>query len=238
MMNAMRRTLLPLLLLAFAVPALAGRTLVAGTVTFTGTDATNVSTYDTTNWQEQDGQNGFLRIYSNKFRNDYGTFSDDVWKGTGSFTDDQYCKVTITGASIGGGVDAIGCTLRSTGTAYNTRTMYRVYLQNVTGTPYLRVDKVVSGTATQIGANIAGTWTTGDTLIGEAVTNGSNVDVKVYQNGSLLDTRPDTSSVLTGGKPGITGLYGSGSILGDDWEGGNVTAPIAAPSSAFLLFPR
>lgn len=206
-----------------------GRTAVTSTFTFTGTNGTNISA-DTTNWTEQNGSTGQLRILSNGFQDAFVNVADCCYKGTGTFTDDQYFELALKGAWGGTDVDFIGGTLRNNGGAFGSNTMYRVKWSPAGGTGggSAQVFKVVNGNAsnagTQIGTNIAFAMTAGDLLSGEAVTNGANVDINVYKNGVLQGTRSDTSSVLTGGKPGITGSGGSGIIIGDDWIAGNVTS--------------
>ena len=204
------------------------RTLIAGPYTFTGTDGTNVSA-DTTNWTEQDGVSGQLRLKSNGFQQAFGAPSDDCWKGAGTFTGDQYFEVKLLGSWATSDQDGIGGTLRNDGTASTSHNCYRVFwqpsLNSTAGAA--QVYKVVAGTPTQIGANINFGMTASDLLSAEAVTNGANVDIIVYKNGVSQGTRSDTSSVLTGGKPGITGKGSSYVLIGDDWTAGNVTAAAA-----------
>jgi len=213
------------------------RTLVAGPDAFTAADSTNVSTYNSTNWAEQNGSTAFLRIFSNSFRNDFTNRSDNCWKGAGVFTDDQYFELAIIGTWSINDTDEIGGTLRNNGAAFGSETMYRVFwspaLNGLAGA--VQVFKIVAGNnshnGTQLGSNVNFGMASGDLLSAEAVTNGANVDILVYKNNVLQGTVSDTASVLTGGKPGITGKKNAGFMFGDDWTAGNVTGVTNASAS-------
>lgn len=219
----MRRALLLLGLLLVPFLANAGRTLVAGPLTFTGTDDTRVAAADSTNWTEQDNVFGYLKIFSNAFRQAASAVSDDAYKGAGTFTDDQYCELKIVGTWAASDGDYVGCTLRNSGEASPTHNAYGAWWRPSGGGTAQAV-KNVAGTRTQISTDCSFTMAANDLFSAEAVTNGANVDIKIYKNGVLQCTRSDTSSVLTGGKPGITGHDNADALRGDDWTAGNVTA--------------
>ncbi len=207
------------------------RTVIAGPDAFTGTDGTLLSVYSS-NWQEQNNVTGYLKILSNAFHEGAGAQSDSAWKGTGSFTDDQYAEIDIVGAPSTSDTDNIGICLRNSGEASRTHDCYRIYWTR-SNLDVVRVYKVVAGTATQLGTNISTAMSAGDKFSAEALANGANVDINVYRDTgggpTLLGTRSDTSSVITGGKPGPTGIVGTGVLLGDNWTGGNITAASVDP---------
>jgi hypothetical protein len=206
------------------------RTLVVGPDNFTGTTNTHIGTYSA-NWFEQDdgGGNGTIIIKNNGYTSTGGT-TDAAWQGTGSFTDDQYFEITLPASWGPSDADRIGGTLRDNGAFRGSRNMYRVFFCPSLGG--VRVDKVVADVVTTISTVLSATFATGDKFSAEAVTNGANVDIKIYKDTgsgpSLLGTRTDTSSVLTGGKPGITAFQSAGSLIGDDFTSGNVTSGPAA----------
>jgi hypothetical protein len=204
------------------------RTQIVTPQAFTGVDGTAISA--DSNWTEQNGVDGQLVINTNGYLNAYSGPSDCVWAGAGVFTDDQYFATTLLGSWSISDSDTLGGSLRNNGGSFGSRNMYRVVYQP--SSSGVLVYKVVSDTATPLGTTISQVFTSGDTLEAEAVTNGANVDIIVYRNGTILATRSDTSSVLTGGKPGLTGVGSANLIRGDDWEAGNVTV-----SSVALLSP-
>jgi hypothetical protein len=206
------------------------RTLIAGPYTFTGSDSTAIAA-DTTNWTEQNGSSGTNRILSNSLRGALGVPGDNSWKGAGTFTDDQYAEIKLVGTLSGAADDYVGINLRNNGGAYGANTMYRVFWGSFFGAGHsgAQVYKVVNGNntnvGTQMGTDILFSAVTNDLLSAEAVANGGNVDINVYLNGVLQGTRTDTSSVITGGKPGVTGSANLTTVRGDDWTAGNITAP-------------
>lgn len=230
----MKRLLLALLSLALvAQPALAARTAVTSPVpyTFTAADNSNVSD-DSTNWTEQNGVAGQNRIFSNAFGENFQGASENSWS-PGTFTADQYACIKLTGTlDTSGDGEWIGIILRSNGAAYASRTMYRVYL--VLANPLvIVVDEIqAGGAATQLGSNVsAASFVSGDQLCGEAIDNGGNVDIKVYEATTLIDTRSDTATTISSGKPGVTGKKRFGEMFGDDFEAGDVTAAGGGGSS-------
>lgn len=230
----MNRALLITVLALIAQPALAARTPVSSPVpyTFTATDGANVSD-DSTNWTEQNGVAGQNRIFSNAFGENFQAASEDSWNGT--FADDQYACIKLTGTlDTAGDGEWIGVILRSNGAAFASRTMYRVYL--VLANPLvIVVDEIQSGgAATQIGSNVdASSFVSGDQLCAEAITNGGNVDIKVYEGTTLIDTRSDTATTIASGDAGITGKKRFGEMFGDDFEAGDVTSGGGGSSNIF-----
>lgn len=216
------------------------RSIIVASQPFTFTDGQPLSSQDSANWTEQNGVDGQIIISNGglAFRGEYGNWTDCCWKGSGSFTADQYFEIKVVGTWTGADTDLIGGSLRNNGGSWNgttgTDSMYRVFWQP--STSKVQVTKVLLHIPTQVGTDITSvTLAANDLLSAEAVTNGSNVDIIVYKNGVSLGTRTDTAAVLTSGKPGVTGKNHDNAIFGDNFVAGNITASSAADSSGLLL---
>jgi hypothetical protein len=222
---------LPLLLLLVASTAIGQtRTEIVAAQNFTGTDAAAVCGADP--WDiDQNAVDGQVRYNTNSYVNGFSNPADCRWDGTGTFTDDQYFIVTLVGTWSGSDNDGIGGNLRNNGGDYAARVMYRVlYIPSAGGVQIFEV-RTPNGTPTQLGATCTATFTPGQQLSANIVTNGGQNDITVYQNAALLCTRSDTTTLITGGKPGIsTGIGSTLAIRGDDWSAGNVTP--GSPSTA------
>jgi hypothetical protein len=201
-------------------------TVIAGPKTFTGADGTNLS--DDSDWQEQDGSGGFVRIYDNGFRNGFGAMSDVCWKGTGSFTRDQFAEFTLLGNTDQS--DIVGVNLLNDGLTFGLFDCYRCVYDGNNAGQLLAIFKVTNGT--QAGSplgTVAGNLATGTKIRCAVVQNGANNDFQFYTDtgggyatyGSVIT---DSSSPFTSGKPGCSALNASGLMRGDDWQAGNVTA--------------
>ncbi len=213
------------------------RTRIAGPDLFTGTDGTPLSSYSA-NWLDQNGVDGQLVLNTNAYVNAYSNVADCCWDGVGTFTSDQYAEVTLEGTWSGSDIDMIGINLSNNGGDYSTRTMYRVGYTPSTGG--IQVTKIVSnGAPSNIGAVITQAFSSGDKFSAERVTNGADVDIRVYRTPSggsltLLATRTDSTSPLSGGKAGVCGIGSTLLLRGTDWEAGNVTADAGPTGSGAL----
>jgi len=153
-------------------------------------------------WVTSPGQ-GSVAIASNQLKG-----SAEVAPGGGayynkSFDSNQYSQARIAVMSN------VGVCVRMSAT---NRSYYRFAVINATTAT---LGKYVSGTWTQIGPDIIGTYGANDILRLEV----SGSTLTCIQNGNVI--RTDTDSSLTGGYPGVRFYTSVGSRL-DDWEGGNL----------------
>lgn len=143
-----------------------------------------------------------------------------VWSGSGSFSNDQYAEVTISGLSFQGSDYVMGVIVRASTDVDTARDFYFAYVAaDSSGPNYTAVlGKVVNGTRSVLhSASMA--WSDSDTISLEVV----GTSLSVFQNGTAIGgsfTTTDTD--LSTGKPG---LIANGSVpTGDDWVGGDITS--------------
>ena len=217
-----------------------------GTRTTVVTDSFNRAALGS-NWLQLDTWHGSVSIYNST--NVYSGQSQQIgdWPAaryigtdgseeagqvmTGSFTDDQYSSLVISALAFQSAPYGHGVIVRASADVdssnTSTRDYYAVAVQNSTGGPtYPTVlYKVVNGTATTLhSASVV--WAVNDRL--ELEVEGSTL--RVCKNGTALGgSFTQTDTALTTGKPGVAmAAGGSSSILGDDWEGGNITSGASA----------
>jgi hypothetical protein len=94
-------------------------------------------------------------------------------------------------------------------------TVQSYYRFQVVSTVLATLGKYVSGTWTQIGADITGTYAANDVIRLEVSGN----KLTCFQNGTII--RVDFDGSLTGGYPGVRFYNVAGARL-DDWEGGSL----------------
>jgi hypothetical protein len=107
----------------------------------------------------------------------------------------------------------------------------------------LYITKVVAG-ADAGGTDVAASFNGSSTPVAlriETEDSGSNVLVRAYKDGVLAASWTDTSSVLTGGQPGLE-VYAHSSFItpvaewsGGDWGGGGVVSRVPRSPAARLL---
>ncbi len=222
------------------------RTLIASDNFDSYTDAANLGAQ--ANWLELNDSTALLRVTKpasdGEIWNPFSAAAQCRWDGSGSFSGDQYSKATLTQIGANGTTSwYTGVMVRASADLISNRDYYALEVgEHVTlGSRPTRVVKYVNDSATTL-SNVTGdNWAAGDTIELEAVTNGADCDLLVYRNGSLLRTVTDSSSPLTGGKPGLVG-YGGGTttdaIKLDDWEGGDVTGGGASNVPLNILVPK
>lgn len=175
------------------------------------------------NWATAEG--GGLQLISNAVGRPVASVTNTVSIVTttaATIPANQYAQATILGTA-GSTFDYPGIALRFSSTGGGTG--YVVAYGNLSsGTQNIfTVWKVVSGTYTQIGSDIAATYIAGGILYAEAVNSGTSVNINVYYNGTLIGTRTDTSSIIASGQPGLFYYFGNtGAYTLDDFSTGNV----------------
>jgi hypothetical protein len=188
------------------------RTQIA-TSAFTGTDGAVP-----TGFTDLNGVDGQVQISGNKVTVPYTDVSDIVWSGAGSFTNDQYAKMVITGLANPGSLNKLGVTARSSTDGHGARDMYRCYVYE-DNTTTIVLEKSVNDVVTSLGTATPA-FANGNTV--EIECTGTSISGLV--NGVVV-IGPVTDAALSTGKPGVTGEMGfSTNILGDDWEAGNLGA--------------
>ncbi len=144
------------------------------------------------------------------------------WAGSGTFSNDQYSKITVGDLQFYSADYRVGVVVRcSTDTDANAD-FYALWLamDQASGVDHtLTLDKVVNGTLTTLDTRTP-VFSNGDTLELEALGG----TLYAYKNGTLIYSIADAS--LTTGKPGLL-FAGDGSTVtgtGDNWDGGDVLA--------------
>ena len=150
------------------------------------------------------------------FRNDYGNPAD---------ARDQYAKITVSGFTGSNANDQVGVCLRL-GTATVGGAGVNGYRIKVTdggvGARTIRAYSVVNGAETQIGTTATLALADGDTVAAEII----DTSLTVYHNDATVTGLTSvTATTHATGNPGIMASLGNnGTIRGDNYEAGNVTA--------------
>ena len=152
------------------------------------------------------------------------------WVGTGTFTNDQYSSLKVTGT--GTDFSYVGVIARASADQDGARDYYQYYMRGIFGTTQL--EKHVNGSITVLDNTPSSlTWNDNDRIEIEC----EGTAIRGMQNAVTQHSATDSS--LTTGAPGVFGSHVSTvAPFGDDWEGGNITAggsSIAAISSGYHL---
>lgn len=212
------------------------RTSIA-TSAFTGTNNTEPAGFTALN-----SGDGALTIDTNRIESSTSFGSTDAndsrWTGAGTFTANQYAKITVTGISNPGGINKMGVVLRASADTGTGRDLYRVYYLE-DNTSAIVIQKILNGTPTQLNSTNVGAFANGDTVEGEIEEITGTTTIRSYRNGTLVATVTDTTSPITAiGAPGICGGIGFGpGLFGDDWEAGNLGSAAVALLSPMTYPP-
>lgn len=199
------------------------RSAAIATSAFTGTNGATPTDFTALNPAD-----GSIVIDTNRIESNVSSQTLDArWTGSGTFSDDQYAKLTVTGLSNPGGLNQMGVILRASADTEGSRDCYRVFVRE-NNTTEIRIEKIVNGTTTVLNTTNVSAFANGDTVEGEV----EGTTIRSYRNGTLVASVTD--SALTTGKPGITARleFGPG-LFGDNWEAGDMTAA----SSGGLIVP-
>jgi hypothetical protein len=197
---------------------------------FTGSDGTNIESYTggalgATSWsQKSSGQGaGYVVIQGNEIGTAFGDGSAFVYReNAGTYDGDQYVKATLK--DFGGFAYDAGVAARvGTGTGGSAQ-WYAVFVREEGASSHYSLLKCVAGTPSILIDLTSQSYSDGDTIELEAITEGSDCHLIIYRNGVELDDYLDTSSPLTGGSPGLYFKTGSANLIRmDNWEGGDAT---------------
>ncbi len=180
-------------------------------------------------WAQLNTNDGELEIISNAVHAPYSNMVYARWVGAGTFDDDQYAEVVMSGFASNN--DRLGVAVRCSADTNATRDAYLFYVHDNGGTPAWRLDKVVNGTTTNL-ANSTAAFVATDLLSMEV----EGTTIRVYRNSTQLGSDV-TDSALATGKPGVCGYQSGGGLRLDDWTGGDITAgaPTAPGTPTFTL---
>jgi hypothetical protein len=198
---------------------------------FTGSDGTNLESYTggalgSTSWSQKSfGQGaGYVVIQGNELGTAFGDGSALVYReDAGTYSGDQYAKTTLK--DFGGFAYDAGVAVRvGTGTGGSAQ-WYAVFVREEGASSHYSLHKCVAGTVGTPLIDLASqSYSDGDTIELEAITEGSDCHLIIYRNGVEINDYLDTSSPLTGGSAGLYFKTGSGNLIRmDNWEGGDAT---------------
>jgi hypothetical protein len=145
--------------------------------------------------------------------------STGFYYGGAATGNNQFSEITIVG-SLGSAQTYWTASVRVTG-ASGTRALYQI---TVTSNAYY-LTKVVAGSGTDV-ASGSGTFNGSSTPVViriESEDSGANVLLRAYKDGVQFTSYTDTSSVLTGGQPGLE-VYAASGVLTpvSEWSGGDL----------------
>lgn len=200
------------------------------------TDNFNRATLDA-NWSQMNSDNGSIAIsgstvaYGTSAATGSASYHDGPsarWVGAGTFTNDHYSKIAVAGLSTLAEQYHCGVVCRASADTNGTRDYFGAIVCAMAasgGTQKVILFKVVNGTLTEI-SNQNVTYTNGDTISLEVSGASPSISLTVYKNdvaigGNMTQTGisgPDT------GAPGVHIAGGSGTLTGDSWEAGSITA--------------
>lgn len=180
------------------------------------------------NWAQLAPVNGNIAIFSSTYVSGGNGGPDDSrqsarWVGSGTFTADQYSELAISNLSDLNTDYGMGVICRASADTDAGRDYYEAVVLATVGasTRTVRLGKYVNGTYTQLNSATMA-WANGDRIGLEC----EGTTIRATKNGVALGgsyTQTDTS--LSSGQPGVSGA-GSDIIHGDDWEAGNMAAPL------------
>ena len=183
------------------------------TESFTAGDGTDITSVSSGVWSYANGTTGDLYVTSNQIRHVVNRINLSLARRSGTFTDDQYAKITLKKVSVVAGWIGVAARV-SNGNGY--------WLHAHSGGYGL--GKLVSYgyTGLRFGSM---SWTPGDILALEV----EGTTLRCLKNGAMFWTQTDSS--LASGAPGISasGENTTDFNAADDWEGGDLA--VAAPQS-------
>lgn len=142
--------------------------------------------------------------------------STGFYYGGAASGDAQYSEITLAG-SLGSAQTYWSATVSTTGNN-GTRTYYSI---TVTSNHWYLAKKVNGSNVWETDG--AGTFGSGNVIRLEVTVSGANRVLTAYKDTVQFATNTDTSSVLTGGQPGLE-VYAHSSFLTpvSEWSGGNI----------------
>lgn len=187
-----------------------------------------------TGFTNLNGFNGEIRVVNPT--GTAGTFaspyiSPSEARDTGTFSNNQYAKFTVTGFTSSNTNDQIGICLRlGTATAGGAGVNgYRVkVVDNSAGDRSVRLFRVVSGTETQLGTTQVLGLVDGDTISAEI----DGTSITVFHNEVAIPGLTNiTDATFSTGKPGLfCSPNGNSTLRGDSYEAGDISSDATPPT--------
>lgn len=140
------------------------------------------------------------------------------WNGAGTFSDDQYAKVSIENFTFQSADYRAGVVVRCSADTDANADYYAFWVQDDGGASSRtsKLVKVVNGALTELDSRV-GAWASDDTVSLEV----EGTTLRAYKNDVELFSVDDPD--ITTGKPGFL-VAGGPSARADNWEGGDVVA--------------
>lgn len=204
---------------------------------FTGTNGTDLATYNST-WVLIGGDGvGYYGINGNAAQTLFtGTNADNTYRYNNTAGQDQYSQGVID--NLGGSQSAFCLLLLRADTGTTSSNHYKLSVDESSngngGTKTFSVYKVTSGTPALIGSTFTSAVSNGDTIRFEA-TGGATTTLVTKLNGTQIDSRSDSTSPFTSGQVGIGGAKPSG-IRWASWGGGDISAGGGSANGAALYY--
>lgn len=156
----------------------------------------------------------------------YGAFGD-ARMSSGTYTDNQGASLLLFALGPSSSNDSLGVICNASGDVHSgtdTRDMYRGYL-STTATITSHLEKVVNGSVQSLGTDTSTSWAASNRIeIEREDIGGGVVQVRLMKDGVTVISYNDSTSPLSGGRPGVTGASGATLSLGDDLQTFNITA--------------
>jgi hypothetical protein len=195
---------------------------------FTGADATNLESYTggalgATSWsQKSSGQGvGYVVIQGNELGVAFGDGNAFVYReDAGTYDGDQYAETLLR--DFTGAAADVGVAVRVGAGTGGSAQWYAAFIREQGASSNYSLLKCVAGTPSTLITTTAISYSDGDSIELEAITEGSDCRLRIYKNSVEIDDYLDTSSPLTGGSPGLYFKIGSGNAIRmDDWVAGD-----------------
>lgn len=206
------------------------------TDTFTGTNGTDLATYNST-WVLIGGDGvGYYGINGNAAQTLFsGTNPDNTYRYNNTAGQDQYSEGIVD--NLGGSLDSRNVLIVRADTGTSSSNHYKLVIEESStgngGTKNFLLYKTTTGTPAQIGSTFTAAVSNGDTIRLEA-TGGATTTLATKVNGSQIDSRTDSSSPFTSGQVGIGGAK-TGGIRWASWGGGDISGGGGGSTYASLL---
>jgi hypothetical protein len=137
--------------------------------------------------------------------------------GGSGWTDDQYAHIVVSAT----GASREGVGLRVNSDVSPNEDCYLIYYEP--DATEVKILKIANSAQSFVGSAISTSFSNGDELKAYVTTDGADADFEVFKNGVSVGTRTDSSSPLTGGRPGLMVSSTGASI--DTFRAGILTTP-------------
>jgi hypothetical protein len=195
---------------------------------FTGADNTNIESYTggalgSTSWSQKSTAQGagYVVIQGNELGTAFGDGNPFVYcEGNGTYSADQYAEASLL--DFTGSSGEVGVAVRVGAGTGGSAEWYAAIIREDGASSFYRLEKCVAGTPSALISLTSISYTPGDSIELEAIDEGSDCRLRIYKNSVEIDDYLDTSSPLSGGRPGLYFKTGSANLVRmDNWVGGD-----------------